>query len=544
VTATPTITNTAVPFVSALSESLTRHVQQQPARIAIGTSDLRTTITYPQLDVLVRSAMAQLSRMGLKRGNTVALLSDNSVEFVLGLLAIMFSGARVAPLNPALTSNELGTRLSQLSANALLVTGHLANQPGVANNLPQSLAYWIMYLEESGSSSEVRIVDKQGRTPALGATTEPEILIESDDIALLMFTGGTTGPPKLVPLTHRNIAASIENISSGYALSPNDATLLVMPLFHGHGLIAGLLSTLASGGSAYVPSTGAFSAHLFWPDVLRLGVTWYTAVPTIHRILLNRASHEYPKSSPVPLRFIRSCSAPLDEELAAATTATFRAPIISAYGMTETCHQLSSNPLPVNGPNETSSVGLATGVEIRIVDESGRDVPSGGVGEIWVRGATVTSGYLNNPEANAASFVDGWYRSGDLGSKDEDGYIFLGGRLKEMINRGGEKISPRDVDVVLLSHPKVFEATSFGEADKIYGENVEAAVILRPGMEATESELQDYCRTRLSAFEVPQRIHIMADFPRTAKGSTDRNALALQFVALESTVSDTRGTRA
>jgi oxalate---CoA ligase len=544
VTATPTNANTAVPFVSALSEPLTRHVQLQPARISIGTSDLRTTITYRQLDALVRLAMVQLSRMGLKRGNTIALLSDNSVEFVLGLLAIMFSGARVAPLNPALTSNELGTRLSQLSANALLVTGHLANQPGFANSLPQSLVYWVIDVEGSGSSSEVRIVDKKGRTSTPGATTEPEILIGSDDIALLMFTGGTTGPPKLVPLTHRNIAASIENISSGYALSPNDATLLVMPLFHGHGLIAGLLSTLASGGSAYVPSTGAFSAHLFWPDVLRLGVTWYTAVPTIHRILLNRASHEYPKSSPVPLRFIRSCSAPLDEELAAATTATFRAPIISAYGMTETCHQLSSNPLPLNGPNKTSSVGLATGVEIRIVDESGRDVPSGGVGEIWVRGATVTPGYLNNPEANSASFVDGWYRSGDLGSKDEDGYIFLGGRLKEMINRGGEKISPRDVDVVLLSHPKVLEAASFGEADKIYGENVEAAVILRPGMQATESELQDYCRTRLSAFEVPQRIHIVANFPRTAKGSTDRHALALQFAASKSTVSDTRGTRA
>jgi acyl-CoA synthetase (AMP-forming)/AMP-acid ligase II len=211
--------------------------------------------------------------------------------------------------------------------------------------------------------------------------------------------------------------------------------------------------------------------------------------------------------------------------------------------MTETCHQLSSNPLPVNGTNKTSSVGLATGVEIRIVDESGRDVPSGGVGEIWVRGGTVTSGYLNNPDANAASFVDGWYRSGDLGSKDEDGYIFLGGRLKEMINRGGEKISPHDVDAVLLSHPNVLEAASFGEADKIYGESVEAAVILRPGMQATESELQDYCRTRLSAFEVPQRIHIVANFPRTAKGSTDRNALALQFAASESTASGSRSAK-
>ena len=533
---TSTIANTAVPFVSALSEPLTGYVQQQPEKIAVGTSDLQTTITYRQLDTLVRSAMAQFARVGLKRGHTVALLSDNSVEFVPALLAIMFSGARVAPLNPALTSNELSTRLSQLSANALLVTGHLANKPGFANSLPESLPYWIMDFEGSGSSAEVRIVHKQGRTPTPGATTEPDILIQDDDIALLMFTGGTTGAPKLVPLTHHNLAESVKNISSGYALSPNDATLLVMPLFHGHGLIGGLLSTLASGGSAYVPSTGAFSAHLFWPDVVRLGVTWYTAVPTIHRILLNRASQEYPKSTPVPLRFIRSCSAPLDEELAAGTTATFGAPVISAYGMTETSHQLASTPLPVNGVDKVSSVGLATGVEIRIVDESGQDVPSGGVGEIWVRGATVTSGYLNNPEANSASFVKEWYRSGDLGSKDEDGYIFVRGRLKEMINHGGEKISPRDVDVALLSHPKVLEAASFGEADPVYGEDVEAAVILRPGMQATENELRDYCRTRLSAFEVPQRIHIVADFPRTAKGSTDRNALALQFAGASETL--------
>jgi acyl-CoA synthetase (AMP-forming)/AMP-acid ligase II len=470
-----------------------------------------------------------MSRIGLKRGHTIALLSDNSVEFVVGLLALMFSGARVAPVNPALTSTELTTRLAQLPATALLVTRHLANKPGFGKSIPPGLAYWVMELEGSGSSAEVRIVHKEGRTRAPGATTDPDRATEGDDIALLMFTGGTTGAPKLVPLTHHNIAASIEHISAGYALSPDDRTLLVMPLFHGHGLIGGLLSTLASGGSAYVPSTGEFSAHMFWPDVVRLGVTWYTAVPTIHRILLNRASQEYPQSSPIPLRFIRSCSAPLDEELAAATAATFRAPMIGAYGMTESCHQLASNPLPVNGPNKPLSVGLPTAVEIRIVGDGGREAPSGGVGEVWVRGATVSSGYLNNPEANAASFVDGWYRSGDLGNKDEDGYIFLRGRLKEMINRGGEKIAPGDIDAVLLSHPKVLEAASFGEADTMYGERVEAAVILRQGGQATESELQEYCRTRLGAFEVPQRIHIVANFPRTAKGSADRRALARQF---------------
>jgi oxalate---CoA ligase len=258
-------------------------------------------------------------------------------------------------------------------------------------------------------------------------------------------------------------------------------------------------------------------------------VTWYTAVPTIHRILVNRASKDYPGTSPPRLRFIRSCSAPLDEELATATMATFRVPMISAYGMTEACHQVSSNPLPIHGSNRTSSVGLPTGVEIRIVAEDGKDAATGSTGEIWVRGATVTAGYLNNSQANSASFVDGWFRSGDLGSKDADGYFYVRGRIKEIINRGGEKISPGDIEAVLLSNPKVLDAASFGESDQIYGENVQAAVILRPEVEATKNELRDYCRTKLSAFEVPERIYIVPDFPRTTKGSTDRRALAAQF---------------
>jgi acyl-CoA synthetase (AMP-forming)/AMP-acid ligase II len=475
--------------------------------------------------------MVQLGRLGLGRGATIALVSDNTVEFVVGLLAVVSSGARVAPLNPGLTLSELSARVSELSAYAVLAPQHLAGKLDFAEPGAGSAARWIMSVEASGSDYDVRIENTHPQRPAPGVAVNTTVLIDGGDIALLMFTAGTTSAPKLVPLTHSNVVASIRDIVSGYDLSPRDATLIVMPLFHGHGLVAGLLATLASGGSAYLPTTGVFSAHLFWADVARLGVTWYTAVPTIHRILLNRASQDYPSGSRVALRFIRSCSAPLDQELATATSATFRAPMISAYGMTETSHQVSSNPLPIHGSNRTASVGLPTGVEIRIAAEDGTDAAPGGVGEIWVRGATVTSGYLDNPVANSASFVDGWFRSGDLGSRDAAGYLFVTGRLKEIINRGGEKISPGDVDAVLLSNPKVLEAASFGESDEIYGENVNAAVILRPGMEATEGELRDYCRTKLSAFEVPQRIYIVAGFPRTAKGSTDRRALALQFAA-------------
>jgi acyl-CoA synthetase (AMP-forming)/AMP-acid ligase II len=518
-----------------LAELITKHVQQQPERVAVGTSDLATVITYRQLDALVRSAMAQLAGFGLKRGDTVALVSDNSVEFVLGLFAAATLGARVAPLNPALSSIELGKRLTQLSAQAVLVPRHLENKLDFADS-SDNISRWIMDVESSRSSSEVRIVDQKGFTPPHSAPAQ-NISLNRDDVGLLIFTGGTTGTPKLVPWTHGSIAASIKNISSGYELSPNDATLIVMPLFHGHGLVAGLLSTLGSGGSAYLPTTGSFSAHAFWPDAVRVGVTWYTAVPTIHRILLNRAAKEYPGSQKVPLRFIRSCSAPIDDDVAAGIRATFGAPLISAYGMTETCHQAASTPLTTNGVDRTSSVGLPTGVEVRVVGEDGKEVQSGSVGEILVRGVTVTRGYLNNPEANASSFVDGWYRTGDLGSKGADGYIFLKGRLKEMINRGGEKISPRDIDEVLLSHPKVLDAASFGEPDAMYGEIVEAAVILSPGMQATEAELEDYCRKRLSAFEVPEKIYIVADFPRTPKGSVNRHALAEQFADLKTNIS-------
>jgi len=517
-----------LPIVNNLSELLTRHVQEQPERTAVGTSDGETAISYSQLDALVRSAMAQLCWHGLSRGATVALVSDNSVEFVVGFLAVVSSGARVAPLNPALASSELSARISELSANAVLAPKHLVSKLEFADAIAGSAARWIMSIENSGGAYEVQIANGSGQNPTSSVPAKTNAAIDGDDVALVMFTAGTTSAPKVVPLTHRNIAASVQSISSGYDLSPQDATLIVMPLFHGHGLVAGLLATLASGGSAYLPSTGVFSAHSFWGDVVRLGVTWYTAVPTIHRILVNRASQEYP-SSPVALRFIRSCSAPLDEELATAMIATFRAPLISAYGMTEASHQVSSNPLPVHGSNKTLSIGLPTGVEIRIVAEGGEDAATGGIGEIWVRGATVTTGYLNNPRANSASFVDGWFRSGDLGSRDEDGYLFVRGRLKEIINRGGEKISPDNIDAALLSNPKVLEAASFGGSDAIYGENVQAAVILRPGMEATERELRDYCRTKLSAFEVPERIYIVADFPRTAKGSTDRRALAMKF---------------
>lgn len=510
-----------------LSELLAKHVQQHADRTALATSDLATVISYRRLEMLVREAMAQLWSLGLRKGNTVALVADNCVEFAVGLLAGLSSGARLAPLNPALTPPQLRTSFSRLAAHAVLLPERYAERLDLPRSSPGCPIPWVIRVNGSGNASSVSISELN--RPGPGSRVEPPFpIIKSEDVALVMFTAGSTSEPKAVPLTHGNIVESIRTIARVYRLSPQDATLIVMPLFHGHGLIAGLLATLESGGAAYLPSTGVFSAHTFWPDMIRVNATWYTAVPTIHRILVNRAPHEYPGSAP-SLRFIRSCSAPLDEELARDIAHTFGVPVIAAYGMTETCHQTTSNPLPQYGSNKTASVGPPSGIEIRIVGADGTDAEGDGVGEVWVRGATLTPGYLNNPAANAENFVHGWFRTGDLGSRDIDGYLYLRGRLKEIINRGGEKISPGDVDATLLSNPDVLEAASFGEPDPMYGENVQAAVVLRPGATATENQLQDYCRTKLGRFEVPERIHIVAGLPRTAKGSIDRRALAAQF---------------
>jgi acyl-CoA synthetase (AMP-forming)/AMP-acid ligase II len=518
------------PFPGNLFDLIGRSVRQQPDHVAVGSSDLKTIITYGQLDSLVQSTRILLASRKIARGDTVVLVSDNSVEFVVGFLAVIALGAKVVPLSSSLTPQEYAARLAALNVVGVLIASHLADHFPSNDPFLASVTKWTIQVQGTGADTNVSVSDVSGEESTREhGTTQPSEVIQGEDIALIMFTAGSTSAPKAAPLTHVNLIESVRHIAQGYELSTQDATLLVMPLFHGHGLVGGLLATLASGGSAYLPSTGAFSAHLFWPDAVRIGMTWYTGVPTIHRILVNRAKQEYPGNTTIALRFIRSCSAPLDDELVEAVAAAFHAPVISAYGMTETAHQVSSNPLPSAGVNKTSTVGLPTGVEVKILHDDGAVAAVGEIGEVVVRGRSLTAGYLNNPEANATSFLAGWFHTGDLGSIDEDGYLNLKGRLKELINRGGDKVSPHDVDAVLVSHPKVLDAATFGEPDPVYGEVVQAAVSLREGETATESELREFCSSRLSAFEVPQRIFMVSGFPKTAKGSIDRRALARQF---------------
>ncbi len=484
-------------------------------------ADGSTRLTYRLLGELASALARHLEDIGFTRADTIALYSDNCPEFVVALLAAWTIGATVAPIDRQLAAAEVDTRLAAIGAAGVLVPQRLrGSYPADAGAIPA----WAVGIT-AGSQVDIASIDSR---PGPARPSQPGRNAGRDtglSAALLLFTTGSTGAPKVVPLTQANVAASVSGIRSSYHLEPDDATLVIMPLFHGHGLIGALLATLASGGAAYLPAAGRFSAHVFWDEITRAKATWYTAVPTVHQILLARAATDHPGASPPALRFIRSSSAPLAPAVAYRTQKHFGAPVICAYGMTETAHQAASNPLPGEGPRKDASVGLPTGLQIRIT-AGGRPATAGEAGEIWLSGPAVAGSYLNDPQATAAAFTGGWFRTGDLGYLDADGYLFLTGRTKDMINRGGEKIAPVTVEAALLSDAAILDALAFPVPDAKYGEEVNAAVILQPGRHASQADLQEHCRARLSAFEVPKKIYFLDEFPRTSKGDVDRRALA------------------
>lgn len=266
-----------------------------------------------------------------------------------------------------------------------------------------------------------------------------------------------------------------------------------------------------------------FNPLAFWPLVDEYQATWFSAVPAMFQALLSRARRGGSPRNTDSLRFIRSCSAALSPAVMQQMESTFGVPVIEAYGMTEASHQMASNPLPP-GNRVPGSVGQGAGVSIGIMDEAGELLEAGAVGEVVVSGPNVIRGYESNPEANASSFVGDWFRTGDQGRLDENGVLTLKGRIKELINRSGEKVSPAEIDEVLLAHPAVAEAVAFGVPHPTHGEEPAAAVVL--GSEATERDLVAHCRQSLAAFKVPRKIHIVDSIPRTATGKVQRRVVA------------------
>jgi acyl-CoA synthetase (AMP-forming)/AMP-acid ligase II len=342
-------------------------------------------------------------------------------------------------------------------------------------------------------------------------------------VALVLHTSGTTSRPKIVPLTQRNVCASAMNVAQSIALARADRCLNIMPLFHIHGLIAAVLASAQAGASVHC--TSGFDALQFFRWLEEVRPTWYTGVPTMHQAILGRATRNEAIIRSARLRLVRSSSASLPPQVMAELEKTFGAPVIEAYGMTEAAHQMASNPLPPR-PRKPGSVGLPAGPDVAVMDEAGKLLPADAIGEIVIRGANVTPGYKNNAQANAAAFTNGWFRTGDQGVMDADGYFRLTGRLKEIINRGGEKISPREVDEVLLDHPAVAQVVTFAVPHAKLGEEVAACIVLADGAAADEKSIRAFAAERLADFKVPRTVVFVAEIPKGATGKLQRIGLA------------------
>ena len=493
-----------------LAEAATRH-PDACALVAPG----REPLCYGRLFAEVQSAIDVLNGAGIGPGDRVALVLPNGPEMVVAFLGIS-ACASCAPLNPAYREAEFRFYLDDLQAKAVVLPRH---------GMPEARA--------AAAASGVPVIELDPKPDAeAGALTlhapttgkpRGRATACAEDVALVLHTSGTTSRPKIVPLTQLNLRLSATNVASSLALTRSDRCLNIMPLFHIHGLVAGLLASLDAGASvACVPP---FSAdHFFgWLDALR--PTWFSAVPPMHQAILARADTATETIARRPLRFIRSSSSALPPQVMERLEQTFGVPVIEAYGMTEAAHQMTSNPLPPRR-RKPRSVGLPAGPEIAIMDENGKLLGPERSGEVVIRGPTVTHGYENNPAANADAFRNGWFRTGDLGELDADGYLFLTGRLKELINRGGEKVSPREVDEALMDHPDVIQAVAFGVPHATLGEDLAAAVVLRPGSQVTPQELRELCFERLADFKVPSRIVVLDEIPKGATGKLQRIGLA------------------
>jgi acyl-CoA synthetase (AMP-forming)/AMP-acid ligase II len=483
---------------------------------AIGAPGL-PWLDYAGLRRLADETVAELNRRGIGRDDRVAIVLPNGPEMATAFLAVA-CGATAAPLNPAYRADEFEFYLSDLRPKAILLR---AGEDGPARAVAERLGVPVLELHAAEAGAAAGLFTLRGAereaAPARGGPSAAE------DVALVLHTSGTTARPKIVPLSNANLAASARHIAASLDLTPADLCLNVMPLFHIHGLIAAVLTSVGAG--AAVSCTAGFNALKMFGWLEEVRPTWYTAVPTMHQAILARAGHNQERLRSAPLRFIRSSSASLPAQVMAELEAAFGCPVIEAYGMTEASHQMCANPLPPR-PRKPSSVGVAAGPEVAVMDEDGRILPRGETGEVVIRGPNVTSGYESNPEANAKAFTDGWFRTGDQGRLDKDGYLFLTGRLKEIINRGGEKVSPLEVDGVLMDHPAVAQVVTFALPHPKLGEEVGAVVVLRDGATATEQEIRAFAAKSLADFKVPRRVLFMDEIPKGATGKLQRVGLA------------------
>ncbi len=497
--------------VRELLDEQSNRAPDSPAILALDQAPL----TYAQLYTLVCETAEQLTSFGIGRNDRVAIVLPNGPEMATTFLAVA-AGATCAPLNPAYRDSDLDFYLKDLNADALIISSEL-DSPARAVAARHGISTIELTARTDAAAGLFDLAGNPGQPPTRGGMAQP------DDQALVLHTSGTTSRPKIVPLTHGNICTSAHNIGSTLGLTDADRCLNVMPLFHIHGLIGATLSSLSVGAS--LVCTPGFDAALFFRWLDDFSPTWYSAVPTMHQAVLAGTATNRAAIGRAKLRLIRSSSSSLPPVVMEALEQTFRVPVIESYGMTEASHQMTSNALPP-GHRKPGSVGQAAGPEVSIMDESGTQLRNGETGEIVIRGLNVTLGYEGNPEANAAAYTDGWFRTGDQGHLDSDDCLFITGRLKEMINRGGENIAPREIDEALLDHPSVAQAVTFAVPHPTLGEDVVAAVVPHEHLATSEQELRYFAFDRLTGFKVPSQILIVDRIPKGPTGKLQRIGLA------------------
>jgi acyl-CoA synthetase (AMP-forming)/AMP-acid ligase II len=479
-------------------------------------------LSYSGLRRQVEQTVRRLNEWGVGRNDRVALVLPDGPELAAAFVGTA-AGTTAAPLNPAYRAEEFQFYLTDLKAKALIVAqGSSTSARDVASRLGISILELAQRSERGAGAFELVLNANSPRVSSVstGGFASPS------DVALMLHTSGTTSRPKLVPLTQRNLVTSARSIRSTLQLTAEDRGLCVMPLFHIHGIMAGLLAPLEAGGVVFC--SPGFNALRFFSWMSEARPSWYTAVPTMHQMILARSSGHRDVIAANPLRFVRSSSASMPPQVIEAIETTFSAPLVEAYGMTEASHQMASNPLPP-GKRSPGTVGVAAGPDVAIMDERGTLLEAGQTGEIVIRGESVMNGYENNPKANAEAFTAGWFRTGDQGVMDPDGYVSITGRLKEIINRGGEKISPREVDEVLMDHPAIQQVVTFAVSHPKLGEDVAAAVVLRQGMNLTEKEVREFAAKRLADFKVPRKVIFLTEIPKGPTGKLQRIGLATKL---------------
>lgn len=493
---------------------LIEQMRQRPDAVLL-LAPGRQPLTYRRMLRQVEETVSRLRTLGVKRGDRMAVVLPQGPELAATCLAVA-AGATCAPLNPTYRASEYATYFADLHPKALLVASGM-DTPAVAVAKAQGIMVLDVVPHHDAGAGTFTLQSPQAVYTSQPAYAEP------DDIALLLHTSGTTSRPKVVPLTHANICHSARNIQATLALSPEDRCLNVAPLFHIYGLVGILLASIVAGASVVCPP--GFSAAQFFEWMAAFQPTWYATGPTVHQAILARTAQYQEVIARTPLRLIRSSSAALPPQVLAALEQVFQVPVIEAYGMTEAASQITSNPLPPRR-RKPGSVGMAAGPQVGIMDAQGMLLAPGETGEVVIRGANVMQGYEDNPAANALAFTAGWLRTGDLGFLDAEGYLFLNGRIKELINRGGEKITPREVDDVLLDHPAVVQVVTFAVPHPTLGEDVAAAVVLRENASVTEGELHDFVAARLADFKAPHQVVIVDEIPKGATGKLQRIGLA------------------